>query len=75
MLTKKDAIAVGKAICDAARRVSETSAESERNLVHMGRGTCIYAMDNLWYDVFPPKVRDYFGLNKDAFYEACGWPQ
>lgn len=74
MMTVSDAIKAGKAICDAARRISECSAPMDRDLVHMGRGACIYAMDNLWYDALPLKVRTAFNHTKDRFYDACGWP-
>jgi hypothetical protein len=76
MMTLKDAIAVGSAICKVASRItSETAGRpQDQSLRHMGRGTCIYALDDLWYDVLPLKVRDQLGNSKERFYTECGWP-
>lgn len=81
MITKNDAIKAGKAICDAARRMSEENDPSVGDLHatisnrrHAARGACIYAMDNLWYDVMPNRIREQFSFQREKFYEVCGWP-
>lgn len=74
MITVNDAIKMGKAVCDAARRVSETTDFTDKVAKHAGRGTCIWAMDNLWFDVLPLAVRAKLDNNREAFYQKCGWP-
>jgi hypothetical protein len=73
MITHQDAVKIGKSMCDVARRCSEDNRAAD-NLRHACRGTIIYALDNLWYDVLSNKVKESFGHNKDKFYEECGWP-
>lgn len=74
-MTRKEAISAGSAICKAAKRTSEENAGAHNDqLRHAARGACIYALDNLWYDVVPLKVRDTFQHRKEEFYAACGWP-
>lgn len=75
MITRKDAIKAGSAICNAAKRVTEEWVGLGQNEFRgKGRGACIYALDNLWYDVLPIKVRDTFVGGINVFYEECGWP-
>ncbi|WP_321967177.1 hypothetical protein [Burkholderia cepacia] len=76
MITKKDAIAAGKAICTGLSR-EQTKPElqgPDNQARYAARGVALYAMDNLWYDVLPGKVRLAFQYSKDAFFEACDWP-
>ena len=81
MLTKNDAIKVGKVICDVARRIGNDSNKSDYHLTLMGRGTCIYAMDGIWQDVVPLKIKYPHGQDnlsvytKDQWYRDCGWPE
>lgn len=90
MITKADAIKIGQAICAAVSREQQNAIDKGCNRSRLAaRGAGVYAMDNLWYDVLPIKVRDAFcadmqrekprglppiGHGKDAFYKACGWP-
>ncbi len=92
MITKKDAIAIGKAICDAVKREQENNTSKtpigtdyrddvQSKRVSSARGTGLYAMDNLWYDVIPLKLKETYGpgnlsvWTKDEFYKECGWPE
>lgn len=92
MITKKDAIAIGTAICKAVKRETENLTEYTINgvakysqedgkRIYSARGTGIYALDNLWYDVIPNKVKFPYGqgnlsvYTKDDFYKDCGWPE
>lgn len=80
MITKKDAIAVGTAICKAVIR-EQDNVSGARERVWSARGTGIYALDNLWYDVIPNKVKFPYGqgnlsvYTKEDFYKDCGWPE
>ncbi len=87
MLTKTDAIKVGKAICDAVRREQENNTGKtvlgtdaprdnvQSNRVYAARGTGAYAMDNLWYDVLTNKVKEQFNHDRNEFMKACNWPE
>ncbi len=94
MLTKTDTIKVGKAICDAVRKeqlcipkyrdstgLPVCTSEEERKAMYSARGTGCYAMDNLWHDVVPLKVKYPFGQDnlsvytKEQWYRDCGWPE
>lgn len=86
MISKKDAIAIGKSYCDALKREQDNNTgqtvvgteaprdEKQSNRVYGARGVANYAMDNLWHDVLPVKVREAFEYNQDAFRKECGWP-
>ena len=68
MITKSDAIKIGKAIVAGANREKE---RGESRWVHLHvNGTLVYALDNLWYDVFTAKLRESFGFDKDNFYKV-----
>lgn len=82
MITKKDAIAIGTAICAAVTRdcASVGNGQYTAEARYSARGTGCYAIDNLWYDVLSSKVREQFPdscgyPDKNAFYKACGWPE
>lgn len=82
MLIRKDAIKAGQAICKAAKRISEENEGAHNDKQrHQARAACAYAMDNLWYEAIPIKVRDTFNIgdaisqSRNAFYVACGWPE
>lgn len=74
MITVKDAIAVGAAICHAAQEVSKDAATPDVQK-HLVRGTCLTALDIIWYDVLPDKTRAMFSYSKDVYYRECGWPE
>ena len=86
MITKQDAIKLGKAITKVAAEASKPKllpitqtpapeTQQEAAMRHCVRGTCIYALDNVWYDVLPVRTREQFGNNRDNFYKACDWPE
>ncbi len=69
MLTKQDCIEVGKAITSACK--------SEKNNYHWQpefnyalNGMRIRALNNLWFDVFSAKQREYFGYDYENFSNA-----
>jgi hypothetical protein len=68
MITKSDAIKIGKAIVAGANREKQRG-ESRWAQLHVN-GALVYALDNLWYDVFSPKLREAFGFDKENFYKA-----
>lgn len=80
MITKKDAIAVGTAICKAVLK-EQDNVSGNRERVWSARGVGIYALDNLWYDVIPNKVKASFVAgngaiySREQFYKDCGWPE
>ena len=67
MITKVDAIKIGKAIVAGANREKDMCNKSEHYHIN---GTLVYALDNLWYDVFSAKLRESFGFDKDNFYKT-----
>ena len=66
MITKKDAIAVGKAVVAAANREKENhyNQQEPRWIIN---GVQFYALDNLWYDVFSNKLKEQFGYDRNKF--------
>lgn len=73
MLTKKDAITIGKTFVDAANKV-----KYKDNKIILGgnasneqiNSVLIEALDSLWYDVFSEKVKEQFNYDKENFYKA-----
>ena len=68
MLTKTDAIAVGKAFLAAANKEKDSSSTAEENYVI--NGVLIRALENLWYDLLTDKVKEKFNYNKENFLNA-----
>ena len=68
MITKKDAIAVGKAVVAAANREKEThyNQQEPRWIIN---GVLFYTLDNLWYDVFSSKLKEQFGYDRNKFFD------
>ena len=73
MITKKDAIALGKAIVQARDREVLFNDGDDKVRYH-ANGVCGYALDNLWYDVLPNKVKAQFNYDSAAFKDLV-WPQ
>lgn len=74
-MTRAQCVTAGIAICEAAERMGTNNQGPQGDIArHAGRGACIYAMDNIWYDGMSCAARESFGFNKDAFYKECGWP-
>ena len=73
MITLSEAIKIGSAICGAVEKESKNATPQEST--YRVRGCGIYALDNLWYDVLPVKVKVALNNDKDAFYKACNWPE
>lgn len=70
MITKNDAINIGKAIVQACEREKRQNPSSSYNV----NGVCGYALDNLWYDVLPNKTKEKFNYSNAEFFNAV-WPQ
>ena len=66
MITKKDAIAVGKAVVAAANREKENHHNQQESCCIIN-GVQFYALDNLWYDVFSDKLKEQFGYDRNKF--------
>lgn len=66
MITKTDAINIGKALLAAADREKDNNnqAQEARYIIN---GVSHYALQNLWYDVFPMKTREQFGHDCQNF--------
>ena len=73
MITKKDAIKLGQAICKAVARECEAHKGQGSQSSIAARGVGIYAIDNIWYDVLPERVKADFNYDRGSFYRACGW--
>lgn len=75
LLGANAAVTAGTAICNAAKRATEQNPGAENaSSRHAARGTCIYAIDNLWYDGMTEAAKQKYNYDRDAFYKACGWP-
>ena len=68
MITKVDAIKIGKAVVAGANR--EKDKYSEAGVRYHVNGALVYALDNLWYDVFSAKLKEAFGFDRENFYKA-----
>ena len=69
MITKQDAINIGKAIVAGADREKENYKGEARISFHVN-GALIYALDNLWYSVFSNKLKEAFDFDKNNFYNV-----
>ena len=79
MITKTDAVILGKTIV-ASMKKEEAYIENTNMSLPVktqarcsARGAIINVLDNLWYDIFPDKVKESFGMNRNNFYVAVGW--
>lgn len=68
MITKSDAIKIAKAIVAGANR--EKNQYGEAGVRFHVNGALVYALDNLWYDVFSAKLREAFGFDRENFYKV-----
>jgi hypothetical protein len=70
MITKKDAIEIGKAIVRA--NLLETQRDSVRPQARWSvNGATCNALLNLWYDVFPEKTKAQFDYSSSKFIELA----
>lgn len=70
MITKKDAIKLGKQIIQPALQAQKENCGNDGLTI---RGTVINILDNVWYEVFDNKLKEQFGFNKENFYSESGW--
>ena len=68
MITKSDAIKIAKAIVAGANR--EKNKYAEAGVRFHVNGALVYALDNLWYDVFSAKLREAFDFDRENFYKV-----
>ncbi len=68
MITKTDALTIGKAILKILPEIRNEPKEVYRNLM---RGILIYTMDNFW-NTLSIKTKESF-KSKENFYTECGW--
>lgn len=80
MITRKDAIALGVAIVSGMQKEEAFVENSKWQDLGVktqarcsARGSIINALDNLWYEVFPDKVKESFMMRRDDYYKAVGW--
>jgi hypothetical protein len=69
MLTKQDCIEVGKAITSACTSEKD-NFHWKVEFVYALNGMQIRALNNLWFDVFSAKQREYFGYDYENFSNA-----
>lgn len=74
MITKKDAINIGKAIVKALNMELDTDTPLPDVQRWALRGSASRALNNLYYDVLPVKVRYQFA-GTDDFFEQVNWPK
>lgn len=75
MLTKKDAITVGKAITAAlVKEQAHKDLQGPDNAArYAARGMCAKALESIYYEL-PDKVRAQFRYDAAAYIKACDWP-
>ncbi len=66
MLTKKDAIAVGKAVVAGATAEKDNCFDG-RDEVYAINGATHRILQNLWYDVLPERTKEVFDWNCQKF--------
>lgn len=66
MITKKDAIAIGKAIV-AGCLAEQDNQYNEPNIVYALNGAALRGLENLWYDVFTNKLKEQFGYQLESY--------
>lgn len=71
MITKTDAIKIGEQLIAAMHKelMHETDSKGRCTV----RGVTVSALDNLWYEMFPEKVRAAFNYKKELYYASIGW--
>lgn len=67
-------LAAGMAICAAAKKSTEEHTGPDNRERYAARGSCQYAMSNLWYDHSTAAARAAFNYSESDFFKACGWP-
>lgn len=65
MINKLEAIKIGQAIVAGAKE--EKQKCDDTTMRYHVNGALIYALDNLWVDVFSNKVKSYFNHDKEKF--------
>lgn len=75
MLTKKDVLTLGTAVCDALKKEQESPhlQGPDNQARYAARGIAVRIMADIFYHA-PHKVRAQFEYSSDAFHKACGWP-
>ena len=73
MITKKEAIIIGKAIVQACQREVLFNEGNDAVRYH-ANGVCGYALDNIWYEVLSNKVKAEFDYDNAAFKNLV-WPE
>ena len=71
MITKKEAILVGKQVILGLER--EAANIDSTVLTPSQRGIAMYILDNLWYDAFTIKLKEQFGNDKQQYYRAVSF--
>lgn len=66
MITKKDAIAIGKAIVAGCKQEQDNNF-NEQNISFALNGAALRGLQNLWYTVFSGKVKEQFGYDFEAY--------
>lgn len=76
MITRKDAIAIGQAIIFARNKEIRISRQldGDLDLRRVGaNGTAYDAIQNIWHDVFPNRVKESFNYDVNTFHTTIGY--
>lgn len=66
MITEQNAIDIGKAIVLAAKQEKGNNFNNAEAR-YICNSLVSYALGNLWYDVFTPKLREQFGYSSEEY--------
>jgi len=70
MITKENALQIGKAMVKAA--IAEKDNHwNEASTSYAINGSLHRALNNLWYDVLPDKTKQAFDYDNQEFLDAC----
>ena len=74
MITKKEAINIGKQIIDGMNRevLHINNCKHDQQSIYACRGATLRIIENIYYDVLPCKVRDIIGTSSD-YKKLIGW--
>jgi hypothetical protein len=66
MITKKDAIAIGKEIVAGCKKEQDNNY-NEQNISFALNGAALRGLENLWYNVFTNKLKEQFGYQFESY--------
>lgn len=70
MITKENALQIGKAIVKAAT-AEKDDCWNDPQACYVINGSLHRALDNIWYDVLPEKTKAGFDYDNQKFLDMC----